>query len=321
MIINYLIQLKRFRQRLNAITTCRLITRCITCIKTTSLMVIFLQVLVLAGSGNSSSFFGLQAEPEPDENGVMISNYHGVQRKVYNPLISANGGLLYYRDFENFVNTGKSERYFTNTANWLVENSINKTDVGGEDYAVWEYDFPWRFYGWVEPPYYSALAQAESIYVLALAFDLTNDEKYLLTANRAMKAFFVDFDAGGLATVETHDGSSIFLQILAKPGFVKTYVLNGHTQSLIFLWRYFELTNETNAKVIFDKGIKYLKDNLWRYDTGTWSSYDLVENLATLEYHNAEISQLKSLYDITGENAFKVYADKFENYLKLMPLE
>jgi len=37
------------------------------------------------------------AEPEPDENGVMISNYHGVQRKVYNPLISANGGLLYYR--------------------------------------------------------------------------------------------------------------------------------------------------------------------------------------------------------------------------------
>lgn len=76
---------------------------------------------------------------------------------------------------------------------------INKTDglKHGEEYIIWEYDFPQRFYGWIEPPYYSALAQAESIYVLALAFDLTNDEKYLLVANMAMKAFFVDYDAGG----------------------------------------------------------------------------------------------------------------------------
>ena len=81
------------------------------------------------------------------------------------------------------------------------------------------------------------------------------------------------------------------------------------------------MTNDTNAKVIFDKGVNYLKENLWKYDTGTWSSYDLLENLATLEYHKAEISQLDELYDITGENVFYVYADKFEKYLKLMPLE
>lgn len=190
----------------------------------------------------------------------------------------------------------------------------------GEEYIAWEYDFPWRFYGWIEPPYYSALAQAESIYVLALAFDLTNDEKYLLTAIKAVKAFFVDYDAGGMVTIETPDGSSIFLQILAKPEFVKTYVLNGHTQSLIFLWHYSEITNDSNAKVIFDKGINYLKKNLWRYDTGSWSSYDLLENQATSEYHKAQISQLEELYDITGENVFNVYADRFEKYLEQMPL-
>jgi D-glucuronyl C5-epimerase-like protein len=285
-------------------------------------IVIFLLALILAGSGNFSSFFFLLAEPEPDGNGVMISNYHGVQRKVYNPLISANGGLLYYRDLENYIDTEKSKEYFINTADWLIKNSINKTDglKNGEEYTVWEYDFPWRFYGWIEPPYYSALAQAESIYVLALAFDLTNDEKYLMTANKAMKAFFIDYNAGGMVTVETPDGSSIFLQILAKPGFVKTYVLNGHTQSLIFLWRYLEIANDSNAKVIFDKGINYLKENLWRYDTGSWSSYDLLENQAPAEYHKAQISQLEELYDITGENTFKVYADRFEKYLKQMPL-
>ena len=285
-------------------------------------IVIFLLALILAGSGNFSSFFFLLAEPEPDENGVMISNYHGVQRKVYNPLISANGGLLYYRDLENHIDTEKSKEYFINTADWLIKNSINKTDglINREEYTVWEYDFPWRFYGWIEPPYYSALAQAESIYVLALAFDLTNDEKYLVTANKAMKAFFVDYSAGGMVTVETPDGSSIFLQILAKPEFAKTYVLNGHTQSLIFLWRYSEIANDSNANLIFDKGINYLKKNLWRYDTGSWSSYDLLENQAPAEYHKAQISQLEELYDITGENTFKVYADRFEKYLKQMPL-
>ena len=116
-------------------------------------------------------------------------------------------------------------------------------------------------------------------------------------------------------TIETPDGSSIFLQILAKPEFVKTYVLNGPTQSLIFLWRYPEITNDSNAKVIFDKGINYLKKNLWRYDTGSWSSSDLLENQATTEYHKAQISQLKELYDITGENVFNVYADRFEKYI------
>jgi hypothetical protein len=286
------------------------------------LIVILLQTLGYTCSGSFRSFYGLLAEPEPDDNGVMVSNYHGVQRKVYNPLVSASGGLLYYRELGDFIDTEKSKQYFINTADWLVENAVNKTDnlKRGEDYAVWEYDFPWKYYGWVDPPYASSLAQAESIYVLALAFDLTNNEKYILTAKKAMKAFFVDYEVGGLATTEAPDGSSIFLQILAKPGFTKTYVLNGHTQSLIFLWRYYDITNDSSARIIFDKGINYLSKNLWRYDTGTWSSYDLLDNLATPEYHKAEISQLDELYEITRRDVFKVYAEKFEKYLMVMPL-
>jgi hypothetical protein len=86
------------------------------------------------------------------------------------------------------------------------------------------------------------------------------------------------------------------------------------------LWLYWEITNDSNAKIIFDKGISYLKKNLWRYDTGSWSSYDLLENQATAEYHKAQISQLEELHDITGENVFKVYADRFQKYLEQMPL-
>jgi hypothetical protein len=34
----------------------------------------------------------------------------------------------------------------------------------------------------------------------------------------------------------------------------------------------------------------------------------------------AQISQLEELHDITGENLFKVYADRFQKYLKQMLL-
>lgn len=268
--------------------------------------------------------FIAKAQSEPDDNGVLITNYHGVQRKVYNPLVSATGGLAYYQDYKSNTDTAKSQEYFINTADWFVENSVNRTiseKTKQEEYVIWEYDFPWRFYGWIEPPYYSALAQAEAVYLLALAYDLTNDEKYRLTANKALKAFLIDYDRGGLSTIATDDGYSAFLHLIAKPEFKKIYVLNGHTQSLIFLWQYYELTKDPVAKMVFDRGINYLKENLWRYDTGSWSLYDLMENLATKEYHEAQTTQLQRLYDITGEPILKAYADRFNKYLKGMPLE
>lgn len=52
---------------------------------------------------------------------IYISRKTPSQMKVYNPLISANGGLLYYRDLENYIDTEKSKEYFINTAGWLVK--------------------------------------------------------------------------------------------------------------------------------------------------------------------------------------------------------
>ena len=51
------------------------------------------------------------------------------------------------------------------------------------------------------------------------------------------------------------------------------------------------------------------------YDTGSWSLYDLTENLSSDSYHKAIIGQLKMLYDITGESKLKEYADRFDKYL------
>lgn len=255
------------------------------------------------------------AEPVPDDNGIIMFNYHGVQRKVYNPLNVATSGLSYFSKYEN---TGDKQfkKYFINTANWLVNNAKDKE---GGNYSIWEYDFPWRYYGWITPPYYSSLAQATGISVLTHAYDLTNNETYLDKANRAFRAFLVEYDKGGLMTIED-DGASRFYHLLAKPGFPKIYVLNGHTGTLIYLWQYYERNHDPQIKSIFDKGINYLKQNLWKYDTGSWSLYDQMENLSTVAYQKMHINQLKILYDISGEPILKAYADKFKKYLSNMPL-
>ena len=255
-------------------------------------------------------------EMKPDENGVLTVDYHGVQRKVYNPLTVASGALKYYSENAKDGTKVQAKDKFITSADWLVNNAKDK----GE-YSLWEYEYPWLFYGWVSPPYSSALAQAYGLQVLILAYELTGNEKYLDLAKKIIRSFLVDYEEGGFVTDENVGNNSLFLHILAKPGFPKTYVLNGHTNSLLSIWSYYEKTQDPIAKTIFDKGINYLKGNLVKYDASNWSYYDLMENWAMTDYHKGHIQQLKMLYQITREPILKDYADRFEKYLKYSSLK
>lgn len=255
-------------------------------------------------------------EIKPDENGVLTVDYHGVQGKVYNPLTVASGALKYYSDYVKEIDKEQSINKFISSADWLVNNAKDKGV-----YSLWEYDYPWMFYGWVSPPYSSALAQAKGLQVLTLAYELTGNEKYLDVAKKTIRSFLVDYEEGGFVTHESVGNNSLFLHILAKPGFPKTYVLNGHTNSLLSIWSYYEKTQDPIAKTIFDKGINYLKGNLVKYDTGNWSYYDLMENWAMTDYHKGQIQQFKVLYQITREPILRDYADRFEKYLKYSSVE
>ena len=261
----------------------------------------------------SSTVFA--AETIPDDKGVIMVKYSSIEHSVYNPLILAGEGLNYYTKYNN---TGdiKSKEYFINTANWLVNNAKDKE---GGIYSLWANDFTWPWYNELTPPYYSAYTQAMGIDVLARAYDLTNNVTYLDEANRAFQGLLLNYDNGGVTTIEDKNGDLLFFHEVAKPGFQKTYILNGQTGALLHIWEYYKITNNPAAKLIFDKGINYLKLNLWKYDTGCWSRYDLkpigqIENLASMDYQKIHIDHLNKLYDITGEPILKEYADKFNKY-------
>jgi hypothetical protein len=112
------------------------------------------------------------AQSITDNNGVIMYYYPSLAHNVYNPLILAGGGLSYFAEYEN-TGDSQSKQYFINTANWLVNNAIDKEQGR---YSIWEYDFTWPWYGGINPPYYSAYTQAVGIVVLAHAYDLTGNQ-------------------------------------------------------------------------------------------------------------------------------------------------
>jgi hypothetical protein len=242
----------------------------------------------------------------PDENGVMMYDYGGSVGVVYNPKVVAQQGI---KNYDSYQLTGDPQalQNFIGAADWLLAHSVSKGD-----YSVWEYGFRWKSYGGIEPPYASALAQAEGAYVLTQAQSVTGDARYLAEAKRAFGAFMADYEAGGVASDEGRD--SLFLQILAKPGLQKTYVLNGHTNSLLFIWKYYEYTHDYRALIVFGKGVNWLVGNLHKYDAGEWSYYDQAGNRARDNYHQGHVAQLQTLYEITGEPVLKEYSDRFAAY-------
>jgi hypothetical protein len=248
------------------------------------------------GNNYSYKFLGIPtalAQPVPDEKGVVMFKYKQIKHSVYNPLILASWGLSYFTQYEN-TKDNQFKEYFINTANWLVANAKDKQ---GGKFSIWEYNFTWPWYYGVTPPYYSAYAQAVGVVVLAHAYDITKNQTYLDKAHSAFQALAVDYDGGGGMTIEDSQDNSMFFHEMVKPGFKKTYVLNGHTGSLLHIWQYYELTHDPQVKSIFDKGINYLKQNLWKYDAGNWSLYDQVlfnnvKDRSTKTYHKIHIDHL-----------------------------
>ncbi|MEW6604067.1 MAG: D-glucuronyl C5-epimerase family protein [Thermoproteota archaeon] len=244
-----------------------------------------------------------------DVKGVMMYNYGGKIGKVYNPKVVAVEGLRYYHNFQ-YAGDDKAKEYFLNSADWLVDNAAIKQNGR---YSVWKYDFPWMFYGGIKPPYVSALAQAEGAELLAKAYVVTSEERYLRAASKAVAALLIDYDEGGAASLED-GGDSLFLHLIAKPRFKKIYVLNGHTGALLHLWEYYKITNDQVAKEIFDKGMSYLKNHLAEFDSGDWSYYDKVGTRAMESYHKGHIKQLGYLHEITKDPVVEKFGHRFLVY-------
>ena len=163
----------------------------------------------------------------------------------------------------------------------------------------------------------SAMTQGEAMSVLCRTSLYTKDESYFNTALRLMAPFKIKTTEGGVLGEITKTNSYWYEEYVSPP---LNHVLNGMVYSLWGLRDVYLMSGNTQAKELFDKGAGYIAKALPYFDTGYWSYYWIPESgrnyVASMMYHNLHICQLKALYEQTGIEELKAYADKFIGYAK-----
>jgi hypothetical protein len=244
-----------------------------------------------------------------DKDGAILFNYHSDIGIQYNPIAIAQYGLGHiniYLENDNEKNLIEAKKQ----ADWLVKN-LEENEKG---VFVWKHNFYWNYVERLKPGWYGALSQGAGISLLVRVYKETEDEKYLETAKKAFDSFKKEIKDGGVTF--TDDEGNIWLEeyIVNPP----SHILNGFIWALWGVWDYYLLTKDEEAKEIFNNGIKTIKENLYKFDIGYWSLYDLTNQkmkmIASPFYHKLHIAQLEATYKITGDNFFKIYEEKFKSY-------
>ncbi len=183
---------------------------------------------------------------------------------------------------------------------FLVDYLLNISVDRGE-YIVWEYSFPWPPYG-LKKGWRSSLCQAGVLKALMLAYKHTGDDRYKQAAEKALRAFSVPVEKGGL--LKLRQGYYWYPEYAKES---PPYVLNGFITTLLWLREYAEYSNSTEAERLYQRGVEALIRFLPEYDANGWSYYDALGTRASRHYHALHVWQLGVMYNLTGEEIFKEY--------------
>ena len=171
-----------------------------------------------------------------------------------------------------------------------------------------------------EPPWQSGLAQGRALDVLTKAHQITGNKTYIDAAKSILNAFFVEVKDGGVTLKSPKDGW--WYEEYSKPGAIKSGVLSGMTNALLDIYNYYQYTQDPDAKFLFDQGVLALNNTLPRFEYvgGQYSTFDALDNTkpASYRHHIAHTTHLDRLYNITGEEIFKTYHDRWTDF-KLPP--
>jgi heparosan-N-sulfate-glucuronate 5-epimerase len=163
------------------------------------------------------------------------------------------------------------------------------------------------------PPWLSAMAQGEGASLLVRAHAATNDDRFADGARRALRPLAVPTAEGG---VRARLGAGFFPQ--EYPTDPPSHVLNG---GIFALWGYRDVAlalGDEEAHREFEHGVNTLAQNVGRWDTGSWSRYDLfphrVDNVSSSAYHVLHINQLLAMQLIAPRPELAAAAERFEAY-------
>ena len=169
-------------------------------------------------------------------------------------------------------------------------------------------DGAWVTFAYETPEYpYSAMAQGEAISLLLRLYQETKDEKYLEAAKKAKEFMLLSFEEGGPTKYE---GRDVYLYECPKD----PLILNGWIFSLWGLMDYCKIVDDTKAKDVLDRTLATLEKRLPDFNLSYWSMYEDGKRISSPFYHKLHVAQLRVMYDLTGKDVYKAFADKWQKY-------
>lgn len=180
----------------------------------------------------------------------------------------------------------------------------------GDHICIWWHKFYNEKYD-IEPPWASAMAQGECISFYLRMYQINGQKSLLRTAFKAFRFMRDDDPDKG---VRRYDSAG-YLWLEEYPSNPPSFVLNGFIYALFGLYDLHRVTKDREVKADIEQCINTLKGNISRFDCGYWSIYDLQKKELVRYYYqlNVHVPQLEVLYQLTGEEIFNDYKQKWEN--------
>ncbi len=246
-----------------------------------------------------------------DDQGILMVLYDSI--KQYNPVTISFKGLDYLNSFKISLDSSylyKAELY----ANKLVEISV--TEQGAMFYP---YTFNFKLHGGADEmksPWYSSMAQGTVLSFFSACYQITNDNKYLDLCKKTFKSLTLT-QKGHIkpqSICVSRIDSSGYLWFEEYPFYPSTSALNGFLFTIIGIYDYYHINpDDSEVRTYLTGALKTIKDNILLYrNPGNYSFYCLKHKVLSPSYHKIHIQQLKYLFLISKEGAFKDAATLFE---------
>ncbi|MGI8927127.1 MAG: D-glucuronyl C5-epimerase family protein, partial [Tepidiformaceae bacterium] len=254
-----------------------------------------------------------------DGDGYPMVRYNGVF--YFNPVNVADYALIQY---------GRMLGGELVAADFLRIADLLITLQDSRGAFLYPFRYPYYLTGEVLPVgWTSGMAQGMGMSVMARAYIVTNDAKYLAAGDSALQYLLTHETTGGPAG-DLSDLDPALAGLLSLKEFPSTpdyYTLNGFMYTMLGLYDWWQLPREgagppETARVTFHRAVQTLLYTLPYYDVGGFSAYDLGHIIAGVrpnlqaEYHNIHIYLLHALHSITGEQRLQCFEELWYSYVK-----
>lgn len=240
-----------------------------------------------------------------DKNGVVMVHRTVEDDFFYNPVTVSQYAIA---NFKAYTDT-KDEKY---KQAFLANAKHLRTHFAAPAKDEISYPYPFQFYelpaGW-----HSAMAQGQVISALALEYRLTGDPAVKEHVRKVKNFMLKPMEDGG--TLATTPEGGPWLEEYASPP-PSRLVLNGAVFATVGLYDYLTVNPEDQeARKMYDKIVRTLKDSMDYYDTGHWLVYDR-RNADIVDYRYMEFQtlQMYQMYEITGDVFFLDRYKKWKKY-------